>query len=268
VPITQPSDAQEDGSLVADLLDLLDHEDAIVQQHAICALPGLAEGDAPEALAVGLLERARDPARAPDGRDAYAALYAALFASQRPHDALLAALASDAEHERIVAARALGWRGNDQAVDALVRSLDGEPPAVQAAAAEALGEIGGQRAEAALIALLETEPASRLREAAVRGIRGASGEAAEAAVIAQLKAGAGPRLAALACLRGFDALRSTAPVRRCLTDTDPRVRLLALSVLELHGGESQDLAAVRELCADDDPRVQRMARETTRALGG
>jgi HEAT repeat protein len=84
---------------------------------------------------------------------------------------LLAVLADPLVSIRAAAARALGWRGNVDAVAALRARFEapGEASAVRAAALEALGQIGDDSTRALLVS--ETRnPDAKVREAALRGV--------------------------------------------------------------------------------------------------
>lgn len=81
---------------------------------------------------------------------------------------LLAALKDPLPELRAAAARALGWRGNREAVAALRERIDmsGETAAVRAAAVHSLGSIGDQSVRALVVAATQ-DPAAGVREAAL-----------------------------------------------------------------------------------------------------
>jgi HEAT repeat protein len=84
---------------------------------------------------------------------------------------LVAALKDPTPEIREAAARALGWRGNNEATAPLRQLIEtpGEPASVRAAAAWSLGMIGDASVRALVIALTQ-DPDAKIKEAALWGL--------------------------------------------------------------------------------------------------
>jgi len=123
-------------------------------------LPLSNAGPVLEALAA----EARDPGR-PELERLQLVRALGEWGTSQVREPLLALLGDPLPSIRAAAARALGWPGNQGAVDALVKRLEapGEEAAVRAAALQALGRIGDPSARAGVLA------ASRDPDPAVRG---------------------------------------------------------------------------------------------------
>src|SRR5262245_4083543 len=87
-----------------------------------------------------------------------------LFGGDQVRAPLLAVLTDPSEAIRVASARALGWKGNREAIPALRGLVEapGEKSSVRVAATEALGRIGDNSARPVLLAAAEnTDPAIR-----------------------------------------------------------------------------------------------------------
>jgi HEAT repeat protein len=128
----------------------------------------------------------------------------------------LVAVLKDPEPEiRAAAARALGWRGNDEAVPALRERVEapGEVAAVRAAAVRSLGRIGDRSVRALVIAAI-ADPDASVREAALWGVAlGSLSDPTDRTAYLIQFAGS----------RGFDAVARVDAIRALATVKEERV---------------------------------------------
>lgn len=199
-------------------------------------------------------------------REHLAETFAAAFGGAAFSPLLLDKLQSGDEDERVIAALALGARGNCDVVPALIAALEDAAERVRRAAARALGEIAAPEAADALLAALAERPGRALELEIVSSLRRVEhprGE--EALVLALAHEEVEVQLMALAGLRHRPCAGSLPEARRLLSAEDARVRAMAVAVLE-RAGDPEDLDALAPLLGDADVRVRALARDAAFAL--
>ena len=201
-----------------------------------------------------------------EAREALAETFAAALSGGVFCPLLVEKLRTGEEDDRVIAALALAWRGNRNALSALGLGLEDPVLRVRMACARALGEVGEAQAAALLLSALERDPAPALRLALLSSLRRLQHPRGDEALLGALvEGGAEAQLGALVALSQRPTASSVPWLRPLLGAPDARVRALAVSLLE-RVGDACDLDRVRSLVDDDNPRVRALARDAAVAL--
>ena len=173
---------------------------------------------------------------------------------------------------QLSAVHVLGKLGDSAAAPALIRALEDAEPAVRDRIVFSLGQIGEPEALPALVALIgedRTESASTLTASIER-----FGEAAFDALMSRFEDADREVRSQVVDLLGFMASpRALGPLSRALSDSEPDVRLSALTALanilpETGGGADDEdgraaLQALHDATRDSDRRIQLLAQRVS-----
>jgi HEAT repeat protein len=180
-------------------------------------------------------------------------------------DKLLAEIESSDAERRLHATFAIGWQGNFQAATALIGRLYDTDPRVQQTAVSALCNLRDDRILDLLVDRLEHGPSEQKRSILFNLWRFDSKEERVTQVYLKYLEHENPdiRFDSLVCLRPITKDRNNVDLyRKCLKDTDPRLRELALKRLAEEASESAVepfRSEIEALLHDPDMKIKKAA---------
>ena len=251
---SEGENGQEDGVLA--LLNLMEEEPLSPKSR--------------EAFSQFLFQQLFDAQVSLEKRESLAAAMAALFMGPEHNKILVPRLVLGTKEERMVAAIAIGFSGNQAALKPLKTAICDSDVDIQKAAAFGLSGLKNGELDGELIGIL----LDHLELASSADVR--------AAILVNLKLFARPSLepvflshsystepetqiTALGGLLFFCSADGLGRAVELLQSQRPAVRATALSILERHGSR-KDLERVFPILGDEDLRVRNLARETMQRL--